>query len=383
VLRPHELYAQLEQAGVTLFTGVPDSLLKDFCAYVTDHAEAARHVITANEGAAVGLAMGHHLATGGLALVYMQNSGLGNTVNPLTSLADPAVYGVPMMLLVGWRGEPGVKDEPQHVHMGKVTRQALEAIEVPHELLPEDEREAGETVARLADMARKQQTPVALVARKGTFGSYKLKSEADEPYPMSREQVVERFAATMPAGSVVVSTTGKPSRELFEVREARGEAHASDLLTVGGMGHASHIALGVALERPERAVYCVDGDGAVLMHMGSLAIIASTAAKNFKHLVLNNAAHDSVGGQPTVGFQVDLCGVARACGYVSAECVDAAEELDGALARLASASGPALLEVRVKRGSRADLGRPTMTPRQLKEEFMAYLGDSQTHTPEP
>jgi phosphonopyruvate decarboxylase len=373
VLRPHFLFDQLNQAGVSLYAGVPDSLLKDFCAYVTDHAELSRHVITANEGAAVGLAMGHHLATGGPALVYMQNSGLGNTVNPLTSLTDPAVYGVPMVLLVGWRGEPGVKDEPQHVHMGKVTRQTLEAIEVPYELLPDDEQAAAEVVQRMAKLAVSEQTPVALVATKGLFGKYQLKAEADEPYPMTREQAVKAFAAHMPEGAVVVSTTGKPSRELFEVREARDEAHASDLLIVGGMGHASQIALGVALEKRERPVYCIDGDGAVLMHMGSLAIIAATEAKNFKHLVLNNAAHDSVGGQPTVGFQVDLCAVARACGYPSAECVDSEEQLGAALDRLAAAEGPAMLEVRVRRGARADLGRPTMTPRELKQQFMAYV----------
>ena len=372
VLAPSKLHSWLTGGGVSFFAGVPDSLLKDFCAYVTDHTDPSRHVITANEGSAIGLVMGHHLATGELGLVYMQNSGLGNTVNPLTSLADPLVYGIPMLLVVGWRGEPGVKDEPQHAKMGKVTLETLQAVGVPITELPADEEQAQEAVAAALADARERSAPHALVVRKGVFETYKLQSKPPQPYPLSREQVIQALTETMPSDAVVISTTGKPSRELFEARAARGEPHR-DLLIVGGMGHCSQIALGVALQRPDRQVYCLDGDGAVLMHMGGLAIIGSLGPRNYRHLVLNNAAHDSVGGQPTVGFQTDFCAVARACGYRSAERVDAEAELAAALERFAVAEGPAMLEVRIKIGARSDLGRPTMTPVELKQAFMSHV----------
>jgi len=363
------MYAWLEAGGVRFFTGVPDSLLADFCAYVTDHAD--RHVIAANEGNAVALAMGHYLATGEPGLVYMQNSGLGNTVNPLTSLADPAIYGIPMVLLIGWRGEPGVKDEPQHLHMGRVTTETLDAIGVGWSALPLDEAEARLVVERAIEQARAREAPQALVARSDTFERYRLKHDRQEPYALSREETILQLLRTLPEDALVVSTTGKPSRELFELREQRGEPHR-DFLTVGGMGHASQIALGMGLALPARPVYCLDGDGAVLMHMGALALIGTRAGENFKHVVLNNAAHDSVGGQPTVGFDVDLCAVARACGYRHAERVVAAGELEPALSALARSPGPALLEVRMRRGARADLGRPSMSPRELKRAIMAH-----------
>jgi phosphonopyruvate decarboxylase len=373
VLAPKDFYDALTAAGVSLFAGVPDSLLKDFCAYVTDHTPSERNIITANEGNAVGLAMGHFLATGKPALVYMQNSGLGNTVNPLTSLADPAVYGIPMLLVVGWRGRPDEKDEPQHVQMGRVTLETLAAIGVASTVLPDTLDEAKAALAAALADATKRGAAHALVIKKGTFDAYKLKKDDAHPYEMTREQAIERFVASLPKNAATVATTGMPSRELFEVRERRGEPHASDMLTVGGMGHASLIALGAALELPARPVYCLDGDGAVLMHMGALATIAQNHPKNFKHVVLNNGAHDSVGGQPTVAFAVDLCAVARACGYLKATCVSTPAELDAALADLATNDGPSLVEVRVKKGSRKDLGRPTQTPQQLKQDFSGFL----------
>lgn len=373
MLAPKDFYDALTAAGVSLFAGVPDSLLKDFCAYVTDHTPSERNIITANEGNAVGLAMGHFLATGKPALVYMQNSGLGNTVNPLTSLADPAVYGIPMLLVVGWRGRPDEKDEPQHVQMGRVTLETLAAIGVASTVLPDTLDEAKAALAAALADATKRGAAHALVIKKGTFDAYKLKKDDAHPYEMTREQAIERFVASLPKNAATVATTGMPSRELFEVRERRGEPHASDMLTVGGMGHASLIALGAALELPARPVYCLDGDGAVLMHMGALATIAQNHPKNFKHVVLNNGAHDSVGGQPTVAFAVDLCAVARACGYLKATCVSTPAELDAALADLATNDGPSLVEVRVKKGSRKDLGRPTQTPQQLKQDFSGFL----------
>ncbi|MDP6944348.1 MAG: phosphonopyruvate decarboxylase, partial [Myxococcota bacterium] len=351
-----------------------DSLLKDFCAYVSDHAPADRHVITSNEGSAIALAAGHHLGTGELSVVYLQNSGLGNTVNPLTSLADPMVYGVPMLLVIGWRGQPGRHDEPQHIKMGGVTEGLLGAIDVPFAVLPASTEEASAVVRHAIDTARAQASPFALVVPKDTFAPHALESATDNSYPLTREAAIDAFVEGLPGDALIVSTTGKPSRELFEIREARGQGHDQDFLTVGSMGHASQIALGVAMARPERPVYCLDGDGAALMHLGGLATIGTIAPTNYRHLIVNNGAHDSVGGQPTVGFDVDLCAVAEACGYRNLGSVSSPDELQDAYARFHATSGPVLLEVRVQRGARKDLGRPTMTPGQLKERFMAASG---------
>ena len=368
-------YEVLAEAGVDFFAGVPDSLLKDFCAYVTDHTPAERNIIAANEGGAVALAAGHYLATGRPGVVYMQNSGLGNAVNPLTSLADPAVYGIPALLIVGWRAEPGLKDEPQHVKMGAVTPAVLGAVDVPWAVLPDEIGEARVVVAdALAAMARDQR-PYALVVKKGTFDKYKLKNKIAAPYPMAREEAIATMVAAMPSDALIVATTGHPSRELYELRERHAQPHDTDFLTVGSMGHSSQIALAVALEHPERTVLCLDGDGAALMHMGGLATIASLAPRHYKHVVLNNGAHDSVGGQPTCAFKIDLAGVARACGYTAAWVATTQEELAAAWPQFLAAEGPVMLEVRVKTGAREDLGRPKMTPQDLKRAFMGAIAN--------
>jgi phosphonopyruvate decarboxylase len=367
------VYETLAERGIRFYAGVPDSLLKDFCAYVTDHVPAERHTITANEGSAIALAVGHHLATGETGLVYMQNSGLGNTVNPLTSLADADVYGAPVLLMVGWRGEPGVADEPQHVKMGKVTGRVLEAIGVPHFVLPTDDKEAVAVIDHAIDRTNSSRAPCALLVRKGTFGKYTLQNKRADRYEMTREQAIGVLLDVIEPGCAVVSTTGMPSRELFELREKRGEAHDTDFLTVGSMGHCSQIALGVALGQPGRQVFCIDGDGAVIMHMGGLATVGAAAPRTFKHVVLNNAAHDSVGGQPTVGFDIDLCAIARAAGYRVALRADTPAELSERAGELARCAGPALLEVRIRKGSRPDLGRPTERPADSKRQFMDWL----------
>lgn len=359
--------------GVTFFTGVPDSLLKDICAYITDSVEGDRHIIAANEGAAVALAAGHYLATRELSLVYLQNSGLGNTVNPLLSLADPEVYSIPMVLLIGWRGEPGVKDEPQHIKQGRVMLPLLEAMELPYAVLdPELERAAAQ-VAEACAVASARQTPYALVVRAGTFEPYKLLKDLPNPYPLTREEAIKLVLERVEESAVVVSTTGKASREVFEHRAATGAGHARDFLTVGSMGHCSQIALGIALRQPDRPIYCLDGDGAVLMHMGSLAIVGAEAGPNYKHIAINNGAHESVGGQPTVGFGLDLPAIARGCGYRHVAQASTVVEIEAEMARLAEVEGPAFLEIRVNKGSRKDLGRPTKSPLENRDDLMKWL----------
>lgn len=368
------LFDSLKNNEVNFFTGVPDSLLKDLCAYITDNTSKKEHIIAANEGAAVALAAGYYLATGGIPLVYFQNSGLGNAANPLLSLADKEVYGIPMILVIGWRGEPGVKDEPQHIKQGRVQNDLLKAMEVPYKILDENVADVGALVNEMAALARKQSSPVAIVVKADVFKTYKAIKKKAEEYEMNREVALQEVLNNLSGQEILVSTTGKLSRELFEYRVAHNQGHQHDFLTVGSMGHASQIALGMALFF-DRKIICLDGDGAVIMHMGSLAIAGSSKADNFIHIVINNGAHDSVGGQPTVGFHIDLIRIAKACGYREAISVSLKTEVAPALRELLNMPGPVFLEIKTKTGARENLGRPTKTPQENKEILRYALGN--------
>ena len=376
MIRPSYFIEKLRENGIDCFAGVPDSLLKNICAYITDHFDAAHNIITANEGAAVGLAAGHYLATGQPACVYMQNSGEGNIINPLASLTDPEVYNIPVLLLIGWRGRPGVHDEPQHVKQGKVTTGLLNVMGINYDVLSKDEDKVEKQIAK-ALKALQNKDMFALVIEKDTFDEYKLQNVEKNDLTMSREEAIQTVAAALGEKDCIVSTTGMISRELFEYRAAMNQGHERDFLTVGSMGHASQIALGIALAQPERRVWCFDGDGAAIMHMGSMAIVANKAPKNYVHVVFNNGAHDSVGGQPTVGLKIDLPAVAKAVGYKAAITVASKEELEKELStlnsQLSTLGGPVFIEVKVKKGNRKDLGRPTTTPIQNKEALMDFL----------
>ena len=372
MIRPEFFIEALREKGIDCFAGVPDSLLKNICAYITDHFDAAHNIIAANEGAAVGLAAGHYLATGQPACVYMQNSGEGNIINPLASLTDQEVYNIPVLLLIGWRGRPGVHDEPQHVKQGKVTTGLLNVMGVNYEVLSKEEDKATKQIEKAAKALANKEV-FALVIEKDTFEDYKLQNVEVNDLTMSREEAIQTVAAALGDKDCIVSTTGMISRELFEYRAAMNQGHERDFLTVGSMGHASQIALGIALAQPERRVWCFDGDGAAIMHMGSMAIVANKSPKNYVHVVFNNGAHDSVGGQPTVGLKIDLPAVAKAVGYKATYSVDSKEELESVLAKVNSFESPALLEIKVKKGNRKDLGRPTTTPIQNKEALMDFL----------
>ena len=377
MIQPKFFYDTLAQYGINFYAGVPDSLLKNLCAYITDHADAAHNIIAANEGGAMGLAAGHYLATGQIPVVYMQNSGQGNIINPLASLTDKDVYNIPVLLVIGWRGKPGVHDEPQHVKQGKVTTGLLNTMGIDYTVLSKDEDKAAAQIKKAVDFMRQTKECYALVIEKDTFDSYALQYVEKNDQTLSREEAIQTVAAALGEKDCIVSTTGMISRELFEYRAGKGESHERDFLTVGSMGHASQIALGIALEKTDRRVWCFDGDGATIMHMGSMAIVASKAPKNYIHVVFNNGAHDSVGGQPTVGLKIDLPAAAKAVGYKSVFSVETKETLEKKLStlnsQLSTLGGPVLLEVKVKKGNRKDLGRPTTTPIQNKEALMAFL----------
>lgn len=366
-------YNTLRAHGVDFFTGVPDSLLMDLCAYITDHSDANHNIIAANEGAAVGIAAGHYLATSHIPLVYMQNSGIGNAVNPLMSLADDKVYSIPMILVIGWRGEPGTHDEPQHVRQGEVTLPLLESMDIPYIILSDNEEEAISAIADVIADCKVLGKPHVVVIRKGTFGRYKLHKEVINDNPLSREEALKIVIANMGEPTISVSTTGKLSRELFELREARKEGHSRDFMTVGSMGHSSSIALGIALEKPDIGVWCLDGDGAFIMHMGALTNIGNLKPRNYVHVLFNNGAHESVGGQPTLGFDINATTIVKACGYRNYTKVKKADEIRSAVIAARNQSGPSFIEINVCVDSRDNLGRPTTTPIENKEALMAFL----------
>ncbi len=368
-----DFYNALTSHGIDFFCGVPDSLLKDFCAYITDTAKPDKHIITANEGNAIALASGVYLSTGIPAVVYMQNSGQGNAVNPLVSLADEDVYQIPMLLIIGWRGEPGIKDEPQHTKQGKITLSLLDTLNIPYSILPDNKSDMENFVDKAISEMRISNKPYALIVKKGTFEAYKLQNKTSNNYEMTREEAIKIIVDNLGSTDAVISTTGMSSRELYEYRQALGQSGSSDFLTVGSMGHSSSIALGIAINKPNIQVICIDGDGAAIMHLGAFTTIGTKAPTNFKHILINNGAHDSVGGQSTCGFDIDFCKIAQACRYKKVLSATNSMELSDKLEILKTADGPVFLEVKVKKGARNDLGRPKSSPIENKEKFMEFL----------
>jgi len=372
MLDPSLFLDYMEELGVGFVTGVPDSQLKSVCeeVYCRYGINSKRHIVAVNEGNAVALASGFYLATGKLPLVYLQNSGLGNAVNPITSLTDSGVYGIPMIFMVGWRGEPGVHDEPQHIKQGAITQELLALLDVPSIVI-----DKGLTLDALKTLFSEELLPllaqgksVALVVRKGSFEKGKGTFLAHDE-ELGREEVISSLAQSMGPDDFVVSTTGKISRELFEFCKNSKPANSShNFLTVGSMGHASAIALSIALQRPTKSVWCFDGDGAALMHMGGMATIGVMKPANYIHVVLNNEAHESVGGMPTVAGEVDLGSVALACGYRSATNIRTQEQLTDL--HIGALEKPAFIQVFVGTGSREELMRPDTTPQQNKVAFM-------------
>lgn len=366
-----------QKIGADFYTGVPDSQLKALCNFLMTKygTDPEHHIIAANEGNCTAIAAGYHLATGKVAVVYMQNSGEGNIVNPAASLLHTKVYGIPVLFVVGWRGEPGVHDEPQHIFQGEITLKLLEDLEIEPFVISKDteEEEIAQAMERFRELFASGRS-AAFVVRKGAL-TYDGPVSYENEYTLTREEAIRQIAAAS-GEDPVVSTTGKASRELFEIREAAGEDHSRDFLTVGSMGHASSIALGVALQRKDRRVWCIDGDGAALMHLGAMGVIGRIRPENLVHVVINNGAHETVGGMPTAVREMDLLSLARACGYPSAISVQTAGELEEALAEIRAGRDLQFLEVKCAIGAREDLGRPTTSARENKQKFMSRLLDN-------
>jgi len=364
----------MQRLGVNKYYGVPDSQLKALCDTLYEtYGVGTDHIVAANEGGATALAAGHYLATGKPALVYMQNSGIGNMVNPSVSLLDQAVYGIPCVFVVGWRGEPGIKDEPQHKFQGEITIPLLDMVGISNYTLSEDtSNEVFNNWLNDASNLINQGKSVAFIIRKNALTSAN-EAKYQNSHSMSRETAIEAIIENSQKNDVFVSTTGKASRELFEIREKRNEGHEKDFLTVGSMGHASMIALGIALEKPDMRVWCIDGDGAMVMHLGSSLVLAKTKCTNLVHVVLNNGAHETVGGMPVAKGQADFSSIAGALGYAACYRIYDPDDLKRCIAGLDSKKGPVIIEVMAALGARKDLGRPTTTPKENKSAFMHFL----------
>lgn len=356
------------------FTGVPDSQLKSLCDYLmnTYGIDPKHHIIAANEGNCAAIAAGYHLATGKVPVVYMQNSGEGNIINPVASLFNDKVYAIPCIFIIGWRGEPGVHDEPQHIYQGEITLKLLEDMDIQAFVI--DKTTTTEAVeSKLAEWQPllKKGKQVAFVVKKGAL-EYNEKVTYSNSNVLRREEIINHIV-NVSKDDPIISTTGKASRELFEIREANGQGHQYDFLTVGSMGHSSSIALGVALQKQDKKIWCIDGDGAALMHMGAMAVIGSNQPDNFIHILINNGAHETVGGMPTVAKNIDFQAIARACGYKYVSSAKTAEELDEQLNYAKNCRELCFIEVQCSIGARADLGRPTTTAVENKTNFMYFL----------
>lgn len=366
---------RIRQIGIETLAGIPDSALKPFCDYINREGKGIfRHYVPANEGAAVGIAIGNYLATGKPACLYMQNSGLGNIVNPITSLANQEVYGIPILMLIGWRGEPGKKDEPQHRFMGEQTEQILKDLAVEYSILDKDMGDvAFDAAIECATKVLREKRQYAFVIKRDFFESA-AKNVYHNGNQLIREEVIAEIISAIGEKDVLVSTTGKISREVYEQSDRLRGNHVQDFLTVGGMGHASMIAFGIAEAQPQKRVYCLDGDGAILMHMGSMAFLAEQKPDNYVHICLNNGAHESVGGMPTGSPDTEFYKVAESCGYTAVYKAENLSQLREALEQIRIKEQLTFLEIKVAMQSRGDLGRPKESAAENKKSFMNYHG---------
>jgi len=350
MLDQKKVFSILADNNITFYTGVPDSYLNGFCNYALEN-YPDKNVIAANEGNAIGIASGHYFATKNIPLVYMQNSGMGNSVNPLASLVDKDVYGVPMILLIGWRGEPNTGDHPQHKLQGEITTKLLDIMHIPYSILENDDEKFKEVIDKAVKYCKDNHQPYALISPKGVMASSEKRNNLDESYPMSREEAIETIVEVMPSDTIYSATTGRATRELFFIRERRGEDLKNDFLNVGSMGHASSVALGIALEKKNRNVVVLDGDSAAIMHMGALTMVSKLNVPNYIHVILNNGAHESVGGQPSAGQRIDFTNIAEACGYKTVgHPVTNKEELIEAINELKDCGKAAFIDCRIHKG---------------------------------
>ena len=369
---PEYFFDFLKSLDVDFFTGVPDSTLKEFTTFIETQVPLEKHIVVANEGNSIALATGYHLATGKIPLIYMQNSGFGNSINPLLSLADPAVYSIPMIIMVGWRGEKGTKDEPQHKKQGDIQIDLLESLKIPYCIFSQEQL-TYKKIESMVNNSKEKSCPCVILVKRGTFDKTSQKISQGTKGVGSREATLELILSNLSDKDIVVSTTGKTSREIFEIREKNKQSHKKDFLMVGSMGHVSSISLGIALNLKNRNVFCIDGDGSFIMHMGALSTIGKLNPSNFRHIVLNNYSHESVGSHKTAADSIDILGIAKANNYSYTARISSKQNFLKDFDNFKSSEGPSLIEIIVDVQTRSSLGRPSITPKENKGIFMEYL----------
>ena len=373
MLSPIVFFNFLKKKGISFYVGVPDSLLKNFCHYVSNKVSKKNHIISANEGSAIAIASGYNIATRKIPLVYLQNSGLGNTINPILSLSDKKVYSLPMLIMVGWRGQPGIKDEPQHISQGSCTISLIKSLKKKYKILNGNFKSDLLKTNSALKIAKKNQEPVFLIVKKNTFEKI-IEPKKDQSNLISREEAIDLITSVFKKNIKIISSTGMISRELYEIRKKQNDKSFNDFLTVGSMGHASQIALGISLNSKKKII-CLDGDGAFLMHMGGVSTIGDLKIKNYLHIVLNNFSHDSVGGQPTSAKTTSLSNIAKACGYknIIGPLKSKTQIIKKLNYMLKKKTGPSFVEILVKKGFRKNLGRPKEKPIENKNNFFKNL----------
>ena len=367
------LFDQLNVMGLNFFTGVPDSLLNDFCLHLVNNVPDCQHIMAANEGNAIGIAAGYHMATGKIPVVYMQNSGIGNATNPLLSLTHPCVYSIPLILLIGWRGDPAIKDHAQHKKQGELTPVLMEDMDIPYQVLDADDTVI-EKFQWAANKAKELNAPVALIAKKAILTQKEKKQEYAESPLMNREEAISAVLDVFGKDAIYLATTGRATRELHEQIMIHGFGHEIEFLNVGAMGHLSSIGLGLAVGAPDKKIVVFDGDAAAVMHMGSLATNGRYQPKNLIHIVLNNGVNESVGGQKSSGQVINLTAIAKGCGYETIPAfVESKEDLQKAVKQLADSNHLSFLDVHIRQGIRKDMSGLKIEHQHAKSELMNYL----------
>tara|TARA_B100001142_G_scaffold330015_1_gene395646 strand:- start:1204 stop:2340 length:1137 start_codon:yes stop_codon:yes gene_type:complete len=375
-IKPKVLYNILKKNGVEFYTGVPDSTIKDFCFYLEEVVPSNNHIIAANEGNSIGIATGYHLSSGKIPFVYMQNSGLGNAINPLTSLADETVFSIPMIIMIGWRGEPGTKDAVQHQKDGEIQEQLLKALKIPYQILSLDNDKLESQITLSIETSRTNSSPFVILVRRNSFDKFIHDEKQNQVLfsDMSREYALSNIYDKIEKNAIIVSTTGKISRELNEIKTKSSSKLERELMVVGSMGHASSIALGVSINSPEHQLYCIDGDGSIIMHMGIMATVGKYSTSNFKHILINNFSHDSVGGQSSNSEVVNFSYLSKSFSYKNFFQISKKSDFNSVFDDFLNSPAPSLLEIIVNKGARSDLPRPNRTPLENKKDFMNFLG---------
>ena len=365
MIKVESLVKILKRNKSTFFTGVPDSVLKEL-SYTLQNKDKKEHIIATNEGTAVSIGIGHYLSTKEVPCVYMQNSGLSNALNPLLSIAHEKVYAIPLILIIGWRGSPRIKDEPQHNVKGKITESILKLLNIKYTIL----RSINDLdkFEKQIKFSKKKNSIVACLIEQGTLEKIDRIKKNSDFYKLNKELFLKTLLQSLDKNTKVISSTGYNSRELMHIRSKYKIIKTKDFYMVGGMGHTSSVALGYSLTSKKKII-CIDGDGSFLMHLGAIKTAGTFANKNFKYILLNNNSHDSVGGQNTYANNINFEKLSKSLGFKKFYSIKNDKNLKKTIKTFLSDDTLSFLEVKVSNSKIKNLPRPTDLIK-IKNEFM-------------